>query len=101
MMFEPITINDLTDLIKLQPPDWPNIIPNIQFYIDSPFCKPIKIVTNCRIVGIGSSIEFASTAWLAHIIVNPDDRKSGIGSFIVKTLIENIDRNKIKSILLR
>jgi hypothetical protein len=100
MTFEPIVIDDLADIAKLQPSDWPDIIPNIRFYINSPFCKPIKIVSNGSIVGIGCSIEFANTAWLAHIIVNPDNRKSGIGSFIVKTLIEKIDHNKTKSILL-
>jgi N-acetylglutamate synthase-like GNAT family acetyltransferase len=100
MTIEPITLADLTSLAHLQPPDWPDIFPNIKFYIESSFCNPIKVLINNKLVGIGSTIEFKNTAWLAHIIVDLNYRNQGIGAKIVESLIESIDRKKISSILL-
>jgi len=42
MQFEKVTIEDLDEIRNLQPQDWSDIIPEFEFYIQSPFCSPIK-----------------------------------------------------------
>jgi N-acetylglutamate synthase-like GNAT family acetyltransferase len=100
MSIEPIIIGDLTEISYLQPADWPDIVPNIKFYIESLFCKPIKVLIDNKIVGIGSSIEYENTAWIAHIIVHNDYRKRGIGAAIVGHLIKNINKIQCSSVFL-
>lgn len=90
MIFEPIIENDIHDLGELQPDGWPDIIPIFEYYLNTPFCKPIKVVIENKIVGIGSAILLKNSAWLAHIIVNPEFRKKGIGSSIVHHLVGNL-----------
>lgn len=87
-MPEPITEYDIDSIRDLQPEDWPDIIPMIKFYIANSFCKPIKVSIDNKIAGIGTGILLDNTAWLAHIIVSPEFRNNGIGSSIVKYLIE-------------
>ncbi len=87
MIFEPIIRNDIHYLRELQPDDWLDIIPIFEYYINTSFCKPIKVVIENRIVGIGTAILFNNSAWLAHIIVDPEFRKKGIGSSIVNHLL--------------
>jgi len=38
MTLEPVTFNDLEEIRNLQPKDWGDIIPDIEFYIKSTFC---------------------------------------------------------------
>jgi len=52
------------------------------------------------IVGIGNSIFFDNTAWLAHIIVNTDCRNRGIGYKIVDSLLKDIKTRGIETSLL-
>ena len=53
---------------------------------------PVKISIENKIIGIGTGIVFGNTAWLAHIIVNPEFRRRGIGRKIVIELL-NIIKN--------
>jgi GNAT superfamily N-acetyltransferase len=100
MIFEPIIENDIHHLRELQPDGWPDVIPIFEYYIDSPFCRPIKVVIENKIVGIGTAILLNNSAWLAHIIVNPDFRKKGIGSSIVHYLLGYLKNIGIETISL-
>lgn len=101
MKILPITSADFDEIQnEVQPQEWPSIIPHINNYVSSAHCYPIKAVENEKIVGIGATILHNDTAWLAHIIVNENFRKRGIGSFITQQLIDNIDSTRFKTIYL-
>lgn len=83
---EPGDIHLISDL---QPEGWQDILPAINFYLNSSCCFPIKATINKTIVGIGTTIIHHDIAWLAHIIVRPDNRNQGVGKLITQTLIES------------
>jgi GNAT superfamily N-acetyltransferase len=93
-------VADLDQLPAVQPPDWGDLVPRFQYFIDSPLCHPIKISENDEVVAIGTSIMHADTAWLACVVVHPGHRKKGLGNAITKELIANIDQSKYKTIYL-
>lgn len=95
MKFETITAADLDKLRNLQPEDWADIIPDIAYYIKSSICNPMKAIVNDTVAGIGTSIVFENTAWIAHIIVNREFRNKGIGSTIVNNLLESLRKDSI------
>lgn len=95
MQFEKITSADLDEIRNLQPDDWSDIIPEFEFYIQSSYCSPIKTRINDRIVGIGASILFKNTSWIAHIIVDREYRNQGFGAQIVNELLETIKRDSV------
>jgi GNAT superfamily N-acetyltransferase len=90
MKFAEVKYDDLNEIRKLQPEGWPDIVTDFKFYIDSAFCSPIKTVLGDRIVGIGVTIIFGESAWIAHIIVDKEFRKRGIGTRIVEELLNNL-----------
>lgn len=92
--------NDIEALASLQPDGWSDITPMWHFYLSCGFCKPIKVIMDQQIVGIGTTILHQDTAWLAHIIVHKDFRGKGLGSLITKTLIDSIDQKQHSSIQL-
>ncbi len=98
--FSPITHDDLIDIQQLQPDGWSDIIPDITFYIESVFCSPVKLQHYNSIVGIGASISFGKTCWLAHIIVDSSHRNMGIGLSTVQKLLNDIENKDQRSILL-
>ncbi|MGZ5283053.1 MAG: GNAT family N-acetyltransferase [Bacteroidia bacterium] len=100
MRFEPITEADLPFIPELQPPEWTDILPQIKFYLSSPYCHPIKVAIDNKMVGIGATIIHHKTAWLAHIIVHPDYRNKGIGKLITQNLINSLNTTDCKTILL-
>lgn len=100
MIVEPIIENDIHYLRELQPDGWPDIIPIFEHYLNIPFCKPIKVVIENKIVGIGTAILLNNSAWLAHIIVNPEFRRKGIGSLIVHHLLGNLKKIGFETISL-
>jgi GNAT superfamily N-acetyltransferase len=91
---------DLPALRIFQPADWPDIIPSFQFYIDSPFCHPIKLLDRGEIVGVGSRIMHGNVAWLATIITHPEHRNKGIGTDITQALIDSLKNTPCKTIML-
>lgn len=95
MTLEPIAFNDLDEIQNLQPTDWGDIIPDIEFYIKSTFCNPIKATIDNKIAGIGTVIIFDNTSWIAHIIVDSNYRNKGIGSRIVNELLRKIKEDSI------
>ncbi len=91
---------DLEVLHPLTPEDWPDIVPDFSFYVQNPFCYPIKIISDNRIVGVGASIVFENTAWLGHIIVAPEYRNLGIGYRVTEELLKIVYSKNIKTCLL-
>lgn len=97
MTLKPVTFNDLDEIRNLQPKDWGDIIPDIEFYIKSTFCKPIKATIDNKIIGIGALIIFGNTSWIAHIIVDSNHRNKGIGSQIVNELLKKTKEYSIET----
>jgi len=90
-----------TELLKeLTPDDWDDIVPAFDFYTKSNFCFPIKVVQDNKIAGIGTSIIHHNIAWLAHIIVLPDNRNQGIGQLITQTLINSLKAKSCDTVYL-
>ncbi len=80
-------VNDLKELERLRPEGWGDILSPHVFYLNNSFCFPQKVLVDGSIAGIGTAILFHNSGWLAHIIVSPEYRNRGIGSFIVKYLL--------------
>ena len=53
---------------------------------------------NKRLIGIGRSLDDKVYAFITNIIVNPDYRRKGIGSEIVKVLCDQLIKRNIKII---
>lgn len=100
MLLLPVLKSDLEQMVHLTPKGWPDITTNMTIYVNAPFCVPIKVVIDKKIVGVGTTIYHQNTAWLATIIVHPDYRKQGIGLRIVQTQIQAINQIKYPTILL-
>jgi hypothetical protein len=95
----PFERTDLDSLKELQPTGWDNITPHFNFYLNSSFCFPMKVISDDKVIGIGASILHDNVAWLAHIIVHSGYRNKGIGSFITQNLI-NALKSKTETIYL-
>ena len=100
MIIQSLEHSDIHLVTELQPADWPNITPVIDFYTKSSFCYPVKAAINNAIVGTGAAIIHNDVAWLAHIIVHPDHRSQGIGKLITQTLIDSSLARNCKTIYL-
>lgn len=100
MLIESLALNDLKNVGHLQPEGWSDIQPDLAFYISSDYCNPIKMTVENSVAGIGASIQFTDTAWLAHIIVDAGFRNQGIGFQIVKRLLEDLEKSAIRTCLL-
>ena len=74
MDFGTVAHHDLDEIRSLQPEGWPDIVTEFTYYIRKDFCHPLKVTLDERIIGVGASIQFENTCWLAHIIVDKDFR---------------------------
>lgn len=97
MTLKPIVFKDLEEIRNLQPENWSDIIPDIEFYLKSTFCNPIKATIDNKIVGTGTLIIFENTCWIAHIIVDSNFRNKGIGSQIVIELLKKVKDESIET----
>ena len=100
MQFDDVTYDDIESIKELQPDGWLDITDAFKCYINYEFCKPIKVIIDDKIVGVGTSILFENTGWLAHIIVHNDSRKKGIGFQIVERLLNDLSDISINKVLL-
>lgn len=81
---------DLTLLPALQPPGWNDIGNAFRFYLDAPFCRPVKITDDGVLAALGASIRLPSRGWIGHVIVHESFRRRGFGSAIVSALIDHL-----------
>ncbi|TAE80798.1 MAG: GNAT family N-acetyltransferase [Bacteroidetes bacterium] len=93
------TALDIPKIKELQPKEWGDIIPIVNYYIKSPFCHFIVAEQHGVIMGCGTSIEHGNCAWLATIIVGEEYRGLGLGSIITAYLFD-FAKSKVQSILL-
>lgn len=100
MTFDPIIEGDLERIKALQPEGWSDIVSELQYYIKSPFCYPVKAIYENEIVGIGAAVSYITTGWLAHIIVSAEHRNKGIGGAIVSHLCNYLKDTGHKTISL-
>ncbi|MDD3080495.1 MAG: GNAT family N-acetyltransferase [Paludibacter sp.] len=100
LIFEKINTSDLSGLSKLQPNGWTDITKAFEFYLSIGFCFPIKACADDDVVGLGNLISFGKTAWLSHIIVNPDFRNQGIGRAVVDELLKIAREQNVECISL-
>ncbi|MDA3900745.1 MAG: GNAT family N-acetyltransferase [Spirochaetes bacterium] len=101
MIIEKITAEDIPFIQNLQPSGWLDIIPSFQFYFNNRnWCNPVKAVINNHLAGIGCSISFKKSTWLAHIIVDPIYRKQGIGLSIVNNLCDQLKSSGVETIFI-
>ncbi len=87
-------------IAELQPPEWPSILPAIEFYTKTDYCYPLKVTLDGKIVGTGTAIQNDGTAWLAHIVTHADHRNRGIGKFITQALVDDLTAKKFETIYL-
>lgn len=100
MKIEALKNSDIDLLKQLQPETWTDIRPYFYYYSASDYCQPLKIIEHGKIIGVGTNIQHQDSAWLAHIIVHPDNRKRGLGGKMASALIDDLDRKKISTIYL-
>lgn len=100
MRFEPILYDDLEEIVRLQPDGWPDIVPEFDFYIRYSCCHPLKVLLDNKIIGVGSSVLFGNTCWLAHIIVDREYRSRGVGTRITEKLLSEAEDQHPDSFLL-
>jgi len=100
MQFESIQYTDLDQLKVFEPPNWGDLVPRFRYHIDSNFCDPVKLSIAGKIVAIGTVIFHKDSAWLASIIVHPDERNQGYGNKITTHLINSVDKKKYTTIYL-
>ncbi len=95
---EDFTIDDLSGIPSINPPDWKDISPHFIYYLLSDFCFPVKLIKDGKFIGCGAAIIHNDAAWLAHIIVHPDHRNKGLGNLITKNLLEIVETKNCRSI---
>jgi len=92
--------NDIGLFRHLQPQGWSDITLYFRFYCKQDFCYPIVAICGRKIVGVANAIMNGDTGWLAHIIVDEEYRRMGIGYKLTEHLIEYLHRNGCKTLLL-
>lgn len=88
----PIIKSDIENIRHLQPKGWSDLSLSYEYYISNTFCFPVKLIYDNVIVGIGAAIVLGKTAWLGHIIVDQNYRRKGIGTAIVKHLLDILNQ---------
>lgn len=99
-MIHPFTMADVTRIAELQPEGWDDITEFFRFYVEAPFCLPLKLEDRDRVLAVGNLILHAGTGWLAHIIVAPEQRRKGLGATITRELMALAERHGRKTLLL-
>ncbi len=100
MRIENFGSRDLEHLPALQPPGWGDLVPRFRYFIQSDFCFPKKISIDGSMAAIGASIYHGDSVWLACIVVHPDQRNKGLGTFITKYLMDQVDGSRYNTIYL-
>ncbi|NJO01207.1 MAG: GNAT family N-acetyltransferase [Bacteroidia bacterium] len=99
-MIANLSPEDLANIQHLQVKDWPDILPPFAYYLRSNYCLALKAQMGEKIVGLGAGILYGRSGWLAHIVVDPAERKRGIGTRISQSLAETLEKQGCKTLLL-
>lgn len=99
-MTSPVLYDDLDAITLLTPPDWANMGQVFAKYLQNAWTKTIKLEVGGKIAGVGASIQMENSAWLAHIVVDSQFRRQGIGSRIVDALCKELEESGIRTISL-
>lgn len=86
-MVRDFTRADTRRIAHLQPEGWSDIRAFFEFYVQAPFCLPIKLEIADQITAVGAALLNTQSAWLAHIIVAPEHRRAGLGWQVTRQLI--------------
>lgn len=97
---EPFLDSDLDFLDEIQPPDWKPVRPHYLYYLFNENCRPLKLMFEGNICGVGTVILHDQTAWLAHIIIHPLKRNLGLGKILTAAMLESINSNLYKTVYL-
>lgn len=100
MRTEKFRPSGLSSLARFQPEGWPDIVPAFKFYLEAPFCFPVRAVSGRRTLGVGAAVNLGQTAWLAHIIVSREQRQRGIGTMIVSELLRWCEEQQCRTVFL-
>lgn len=100
LLFDRVLPQDLGQIDALQPTGWTGMADRFAGYIQNETCTPIKAEHQGTIIGVGASIRFEKTAWIAHIVVHEAYRKRGIGSHILQHLLNQLEQEDVASISL-
>lgn len=100
MKITPLIPGDLSAVKSIQPPDWNNIVPMHEFYLNSDFCKTFKCLVNDQVIAIGTAILHPEVAWIAHVIVAPEHRNKGLGLMLTDYLVKYIQSHHLQTIYL-
>jgi GNAT superfamily N-acetyltransferase len=99
-MIKPFTIADVDRIAGLQPEGWEDIMEFFRFYVEAPFCLPLKLEDADRVLAVGNLILHAGTGWLAHIIVAREQRRQGLGAAITRELMATAEGHGRTTLLL-
>ncbi|HMH32772.1 MAG TPA: GNAT family N-acetyltransferase [Puia sp.] len=100
IVITPIRTEDLEAIREFQPEGWGDIVELFIYNIQCSFCYPIKMSIEGRMVAVGNTVLYKDTAWLSQIIVHPEHRNRGLGKAMTQELIDQIDHQQYKTILL-
>ena len=100
MLVERVTLNDLPIIEAMQPSDWKGVVEHYRYYLDHDNCVARKLTEEDKILAVGALIYHQDSAWLAHIIVDPQYRGKGSGTRITQALIDQVDKDYFSVIYL-
>lgn len=99
-MIRALTTADLDAIDGLNPPDWPRFRSIFERYFTLPCCQPYGLEVDGRLVSMGTLIDFGSSAWVAQLITDPGHQGRGLGSKVLRFLIDEAARRGITTLSL-
>lgn len=100
MFISPFLENDIEKLPAIQPHDWVDQRPMLQFYMSTDFCHSFKVEIEGQMVGTGTAILHEKDGWLATIFTDPNRRSQGIGKAITQYLVDYLKSHHCEHIYL-
>jgi len=99
-MIRPLTSADLDAIDALNPPDWPRFRATFERYFTLACCQPYGLEAGGRLVSMGTLIAFGASAWVAQLITDPDHQGRGLGSAMLRFLIDEAGRRGLGTLSL-
>ncbi len=100
MRIRSLDFGDVGKLAAFQPPDWDDLPGGFGNMLGTPYADPVKGEVEGAIVAVGAILYHADTAWLAKIVVHPDQRNRGYGKALTRGLIDRVDRTRYRTVYL-